>query len=611
MAVYTPTLGEYKTLQPFRYWCQKVLPLVYDDSLSYYELLNKVVDYLNKTMEDVETLHEDVEALHAAYEQLQQYVNDYFDSLDVQEEINTKLDAMASDGSLSTLLAPYIPDVVTDWLNEHITPTTPAIDSSLTVSGAGADAKVVGDKFKVIDADLIENGIENIFIDGTYNGGTYNGITVTWTGDRTATISGTATANYNNNLFANANAFPANISAGDLLTVAPIVTDTDIKLQIFSYVNGSWGSDYYSTMPYQYKVPSTATGMLIRIYVPSGSVVDGTIHFDIFKTPSTEIRNQAFPIIFNSVYPQVDVIEYLLNTYGGVMFGKGTYYLPRTLNMPDNTTIMGIGSDCVTLLAASGQTAINCGANCTIKDIRIHSEHGYSSLGGTDNGIEITGTYDTPPLKYNIKIHNVIIDGFGLGGIHAHRTGTWVGCSLTVSDCQIYHCHAGLLLQDYSEFGRYTNVMCRDNYAGVVNKSGNNVFVNCSFSNNDTGVMILGDDGDNSRNNGHGALIGCTINHSKSNTGYAVICRGVTNGFMFNGCHIWYGKTYALDSTGIVYNDCTFGSYNTAHISENHNTKNLFYNSCLFKNNITNYYDQGGVTQFNNCYTFDGTAVGQ
>lgn len=30
------------------FWCQKVLPLVYDDSLSYYELLNKVIAYINE-----------------------------------------------------------------------------------------------------------------------------------------------------------------------------------------------------------------------------------------------------------------------------------------------------------------------------------------------------------------------------------------------------------------------------------------------------------------------------------------------------------------------------------------------------------------------------------
>lgn len=103
-ADFTPEMGNYRSLQPFRYWCQKVLPLVYDDSLSYYELLCKVVDYLNKTMEDVETLHGDVTNLHTAYEQLQNYVNTYFSSLDVQEEINNKLDQMANDGTLNILL---------------------------------------------------------------------------------------------------------------------------------------------------------------------------------------------------------------------------------------------------------------------------------------------------------------------------------------------------------------------------------------------------------------------------------------------------------------------------------------------------------------------------
>ena len=147
---YTPTLGTYTELKPFRYWCQKVLPLVYDDSLSYYELLCKVVDYLNKTMEDVETLHDDVENLHTAYGQLQEYVNNYFDNLNVQVEINNKLDAMALDGSLTALINPLIPDAVSDWLADHITPTTPAVDDSLTVAGAAADSKTVGDKLAEI-----------------------------------------------------------------------------------------------------------------------------------------------------------------------------------------------------------------------------------------------------------------------------------------------------------------------------------------------------------------------------------------------------------------------------------------------------------------------------
>ena len=148
-ADFTPQLGNYKSLRPFRFWCQKVLPLVYDDSLSYYELLCKTVDYLNKTMEDVETLHGDVTNLHTAYEELQDYVNKYFSTLDVQEEINNKLDEMATSGELNNLIAPLLPDLISDWLSKNITTTSPVIDKTLTISGAGADAKVTGENFSL------------------------------------------------------------------------------------------------------------------------------------------------------------------------------------------------------------------------------------------------------------------------------------------------------------------------------------------------------------------------------------------------------------------------------------------------------------------------------
>ena len=155
-ANFTPARGSYKELSPFRFWCQKVLPLVYDDSLSYYELLNKVVNYLNMAMEDVTTLEGDVTNLHTAYVQLQTYVNDYFVSLDVQQEINNKLNEMAANGELNELIDPLLPDLISSWLDEHLTPTTPTIDDTLTIRGAGADAKTVGDTINEINGDLSE-----------------------------------------------------------------------------------------------------------------------------------------------------------------------------------------------------------------------------------------------------------------------------------------------------------------------------------------------------------------------------------------------------------------------------------------------------------------------
>lgn len=46
-------------IKPFRFWCQKVLPLVYDDSLSYYETLCRVVDKLNEVIENSGTAYVD------------------------------------------------------------------------------------------------------------------------------------------------------------------------------------------------------------------------------------------------------------------------------------------------------------------------------------------------------------------------------------------------------------------------------------------------------------------------------------------------------------------------------------------------------------------------
>lgn len=79
----------------FREWCNHtipVLPQVYGDELSYYELLNKVIERLND--------------IGITINELIDYVNHYFDSLDVQSMINKKLDEMAQNGTLESLIMP-------------------------------------------------------------------------------------------------------------------------------------------------------------------------------------------------------------------------------------------------------------------------------------------------------------------------------------------------------------------------------------------------------------------------------------------------------------------------------------------------------------------------
>lgn len=61
-----------KNIKPIKYWCNKVLPLVYDDSLSYYELLSKLTYKMNEI----------IEAVNSNFEELiKDYVDKYFNTI--------------------------------------------------------------------------------------------------------------------------------------------------------------------------------------------------------------------------------------------------------------------------------------------------------------------------------------------------------------------------------------------------------------------------------------------------------------------------------------------------------------------------------------------------
>lgn len=66
-----------KSIPTFRIWCQKVLPLVYDDSLSYYEVLCKVVDYINDLIEADKVLSDELETLKAELKVVQDWIANY------------------------------------------------------------------------------------------------------------------------------------------------------------------------------------------------------------------------------------------------------------------------------------------------------------------------------------------------------------------------------------------------------------------------------------------------------------------------------------------------------------------------------------------------------
>ena len=64
-------------LSTFKFWCYKVLPLVYDDSLSYYEVLCKVVNYINKLIEQDKIFGDELTKLREDLTTVQNWIDNY------------------------------------------------------------------------------------------------------------------------------------------------------------------------------------------------------------------------------------------------------------------------------------------------------------------------------------------------------------------------------------------------------------------------------------------------------------------------------------------------------------------------------------------------------
>lgn len=478
----------------------------------------------------------------------------------------------------------------------------------IRVKANGATASSAGDavreQIEYIDK-LISYGGSNYELLSNGTSGSATGVEWTWA-DNYCTFSGKSTAAVNINLFANTTGFSGDIEPDDIITLDIDSTEENVRIQVFFYVAGAWDYERNYASSAQIIVPSTATGMLVRMHIDDNKTVSGSIRTIITKMQKNSETNQILPVIMPYPYSLDAVIKKSLEKYGIALLGKGTYPIAASIVMPDNSIIRGAG-DSTVISCATGITGIKVGANCTVENIKITSPDGHTDSRGTAAGIWVQGNHESAPLKYNTKISNVTIDGFSLAGIYGVATGYWVADSISAMNCRISNCYAGLLLEDFCEFNRFTNILCYNCYVGLLNLSGNNVFVNCSFSNNKVGVYLIGDDEELSGNNGHGSLIGCTINHSNNNEGYAILVRGITNGFLFDTCQIWYGKVYTETSAGIVINNCMFGSYNTNTEITNLTTEALLLLNCTFKVGAT--FTGTGTTKAVNCHLFDGTVI--
>lgn len=123
---------DYKNLSPFKWFVLENFPFIEADfdALTEWQLFCKIGKEINKIIDSQNIVGEQAEILTNAFIELQNYVNNYFDNLDVQEEVNTKLNEMVQDGTFEQIIAKYI---TTSYTNSYNTLSDLIEDETLIV----------------------------------------------------------------------------------------------------------------------------------------------------------------------------------------------------------------------------------------------------------------------------------------------------------------------------------------------------------------------------------------------------------------------------------------------------------------------------------------------
>ena len=332
--------------------------------------------------------------------------------------------------------------------------------------------------------------------------------------------------------------------------------------------------------------------------------------YNVTVSPSLEYNSSTFLVSTNDSTDRTLDIATILKETGYCQLGLGVFYVAN-LHMPIGSTLCGSGNATQIILSDSviEGYAIRVNTKCTIRDLSITSLNSISISKniGERHGIMFCGTYDSNKDSGGmlISISNIYISNFTGGAITCYNTGYPINANMGVSDVVISNCNVGINIAYWSEYHRFTNVVTNNCYYGCINNGGNNMFVNCAFNSNVIGFMI-----DNSKsdqiNTAHGSVVGCTFNHSGSNTGYAIKIYNTSVGFIFEGCQFFYSKILLDRASGIVFAGCNFGRGEGLEINQG---GAILFNNCVYGTAPVVTIVDNEYTHFNDCYLRSGESI--
>ena len=339
-----PTIPDFPNLPDFGQMitqaCEVVasvrgIPYDFNGTLS---LENKFV-VLFKTVKE---MFEAQDELVKSYKALYDFVNQFFTNLDLQAEVNKKIEEMKDSGELLNLMKPTVANEVTEWLTTNITnPSNPPIDKSLTVENTAADAKVVGER-------LLKDGLaySNQFIKTSYYKGTL---------DRVITdANGTSFISFDEYNKGESGKAPYLVGVSSDFTV-PIVNPKTSTLDVYYLVDArnSGIDDNYS----------------LSLWLSGGDWSDNSVCYGgniVFKKGKISLNKMTLPKgmstagTIRSAVVRIDNLAHVPNTVNlkFMLFTDSTLYdLWNTINAVDYTTDLCFWGDSLTAGAGGSGTS--------------------------------------------------------------------------------------------------------------------------------------------------------------------------------------------------------------------------------------------------------------
>lgn len=315
----------------------------------------------------------------------------------------------------------------------------------------------------------------------------------------------------------------------------------------------------------------------------------------------------------------------MLASTGYCHLGPGIFYVSGNIDMPADSVLEGCGRKTVIRLLQSTASGyiVRMHTRSTLKNLCLSG--GYAALDissgsiGGRRGINYIGNRDgkdsgvTPSTCTLCMVEGCWFENLD-SGIYGYNAGGGLQEGLEVCNCYFTRCKAGINIDYWTEYCKFTNCVMFFCHYACIDNGGNNVFTACTFH----GIVgyMIDNSGGNKPNNAHGSVVNCTFNHIDNinhpetlGGGYGIKILGTPSGCIISDCHIGYARVYVEDSKGVKLSGCHFIGNTRMSIPslETSGDGTVFLDGCLF--DALPITDISSPVIFDGCYTFAGAAV--